>query len=416
MAITSRPAVVFCYIHGLDRRRINDTDTPFLHSLLARDDHVTIETIPSNELVSTVFTGVWPHEHGLWQVELKQNERTGWIDRAIDALPDWLTTTAQLVRYQFDRTFEMPAVPPRRRRRLNFHRFKYYSWATGGDRIRNIRGYPTLFDRLGESCRFRFASDLTSTRDALTDAPSVEHGVDFIQTYGLDQLQHWGLDQPQLIKDGMRQLDTWLADAAKRCADSDANMLIFSDHGQEPVHGYIDIKAMLRQWGLGDDDCTYMIEAQCARFWFHNDSARRLAFDRLPEVDHTRLITNTDLEKYHLQFTDTRYGEVYLYTDHGYTFFPHDFYHPLANLVMGWQHREVMAPRLHNPRHRGYHGHLPDHPAEQGFMVMTKPGWRPTRERGHLTDVAPTLLSLVGVGSAPTMKGRALFTPASNHG
>lgn len=403
-----------CYIHGLDRRRINSEDTPYLASLLAREDHALVDTFPSNELVSTVFTGVYPNEHGLWQATLRTtNPRNLW-DRLVDATPDALTTTAQLFRYQFDRSFELPVIPPRRRRRLDFHRFKYYRWADGGDSIQNIGGFTTLFKIMGDRCRFTFAKDLTGTEQALLNAPSADKQVDFIQTYGLDQVEHWGLDQPEQVTEAMRRIDTWLKDAAQRCADQNVAMLIFSDHGQEAVKGYVDIKNKLKQWGATDRDCTYLIEAQCARFWFHDDQLRQRIVPKLEALDHTRAVRNKDLEAFGLHFTDESYGELYLYTDQGHTFFPHDFYHPLANAVMGWTERQVMGNRRKDPRHRGYHGHLPPHPAEVGFLVMTDPASaQRTTDRATLIDIAPTILTLTGHQPADTMKGRHVFEPAT---
>ena len=35
----------------------------------------------------------------------------------------------------------------------------------------------------------------------------------------------------RLVTEGMRQIDAWLKDAAKRCAEHNVAMLIFSDHG-----------------------------------------------------------------------------------------------------------------------------------------------------------------------------------------
>lgn len=413
MTEPTRPRLCVCYIHGLDKRHIHEADAPFLSSLLARGDTAIVETFPSNELVSTVFTGAWPHEHGLWQAALRpgvEKGEPGVLGRLADALPDMLTTTAQLVRYQFDKSYELPVVPPRRRRRLEFHRFKYYTWARSGRGIHKVGGYTTLFDVLGDRCRFQFAKDMTGTRRALQAAPSGGGiDVDFIQTYALDQLEHWGLDRPDLVAKGLREIDGWLADAAQRCADAGVNMLIFSDHGQEAVTGYVDLKKHLRDWGVHDDDCTYLIEAQCARFWFHNDATRAAVVPKLREIPHTKLIDNAGLTAFGLHFKDHRYGELYLFTDQGHVYFPHDFYHPVANLFMGLTEREVMAPRRRDPRHRGYHGHLPPHPAEEGLLVMTTPGWRRTTERAKLIDIAPTVLSLVGAERADTMKGTAVF-------
>lgn len=409
---TSRLCV--CYIHGLDRRDIDPDRTPFLDSLQQAGALVPVDTLPSNELVSTVFTGAYPHEHGIWQVTLKDRVSRSFIDRALDALPDLVTTSYHCLRYQFDKDYELPAVPRWRRRRFDFHRYKYTRWMHGGDTLRGIGGYDTLFDLLGERCRFQFAKDLTGTRRLLETLPSpgADVDVDFVQTYGLDLFEHWNLDQPGQVQHWIAQLDRWLADADARCRDAGVDMLLFSDHGQQAVTDYIDLPAILRDCGIGRDDLTYYIEAQCARFWFHTDDARRRVMARLAAVDRTTLLTRAQLADHGLHFEDDRYGEAYLFTDQAWLFFPHDHHQPLANLVSAWTEREVMGRRAFDGRQKGYHGHLGPHPAEEGFLAMTRPGFDIRVERATLRDIAPTILALVGTDPAPTMRGRPVFAAA----
>jgi hypothetical protein len=403
-----------CYVHGLDRRDIDDDHTPFLASLERDCSMVPVDTLPSNELVSTVFTGAYPHEHGTWQVTLKDEVSHSPLDRVLDALPDLLTTSYHCMRYKFDKDYELPAVPRWRRRRFNFHRYKYTRWMHGGDTLRGIGGYDTLFDVLGERCRFQFAKDLTGTKRILDTLPSPGAQVDFVQSYGLDLFEHWNLDRPEQVRQRLSELDGWLADTDAKCRDAGVPMLIFSDHGQQAVTDYIDLPAILHACGVGRDDCTYYIEAQCARFWFHNHDARQRVMERLAAVDHTRLLTREQLADYGLHFEDDSYGEAYLFTDQAWLFFPHDHHQPLANLVSAWTEREVMGRRAFDGRQKGYHGHLGPHPAEEGFLVMTRPGFEVNVDRADLRDIAPTILALAGAEPAPTMSGRAVFTATNS--
>ncbi len=410
MPTSSERGVCVCYVHGLDRRLIDAHDTPFLARLMTDDRVVIVDPMPSNELVSTVFTGAWPQQHGRWQVSLSGPPRPRRAhQRLVDLLPDFIATTCQCLRYQFDRGFELPTVPPRRRRRFTFHRFKYYRWALAGSGPREVGGCATFFGVLGDRCRFHFAADMTQTRRALAGIPTGA-AVDFVQSYGFDQLEHWNLDRPQVVRQGMRDLDRWLADAAHRCAQAHADLLIFSDHGQEPVTGHIDLKRRLKQTGVSQNDYTFYIEAQCARFWFHTAQARDRITAAIDAIDHTQTIDNQGLRAFGLDFADNRYGDLYLFTRQGHIFFPHDFHHPLANLIMGLTEYEVMSPRLRDPRQRGYHGHLPPHPAEVGFMVMTDDRHPPLTRHAKLIDVAPTILALAGAQPSPTMHGHPAFT------
>ena len=59
-----------------------------------------------------------------------------------------------------------------------------------------------------------------------------------------------------------------------------------------------------------------------------------------------------------------------------------------------------------------YHGQMPDHPSEAGFMVTNDLSIRALTEPHEsiqIVDVAPTLLSLVGAASLPHMEGKKVF-------
>jgi hypothetical protein len=80
----------------------------------------------------------------------------------------------------------------------------------------------------------------------------------------------------------------------------------------------------------------------------------------------------------------------------------------LANLVQSLvdpAHRT----RFRRPRRRGDHGYLSENAAERGFMLVAEQGFEPLEEVIPITDVAPTLLHLIGLTPADTMRGRAGF-------
>ena len=109
---------------------------------------------------------------------------------------------------------------------------------------------------------------------------------------------------------------------------------------------------------------------------------------------------------------DDRYGEAFLIPDPGWIFFPHDFYQPLANLILGLTHRHFHR-RIRNPRLRGDHGYLPHHPSEQGFVVAATEAVAPARLHAELVDLAPTMLALIGATAPPHMAGETIFQPTS---
>ena len=82
-----------CYLPGLDFRRVTTQRTPYISNLVTSYPLVKISTLPSTELLPTLITGVYPHEHGIWQVRLKPEARSLRKKRVVDRIPDIFSTT-----------------------------------------------------------------------------------------------------------------------------------------------------------------------------------------------------------------------------------------------------------------------------------------------------------------------------------
>jgi hypothetical protein len=142
--------------------------------------------------------------------------------------------------------------------------------------------------------------------------------------------------------------------------------------------------------------------------WFKTERARKAITQMLNSLEHVTVLTYQQMHQHHVCFDDDRFGELYVFADHGYAFFPHDFHQPLANLFMGLRY-PTLRPRIVNPRHRGNHGHLPDHPAEQGFMILANEQYQPNAQSMSVIDFSPTMLALLGRDTPTNMHGKAIF-------
>ena len=65
------PKLLVLYVPSLDRRLIEPETAPYLSRCLTQCPPIELETHPSVELLPTLVTGVWPHQHRMWQVRLK---------------------------------------------------------------------------------------------------------------------------------------------------------------------------------------------------------------------------------------------------------------------------------------------------------------------------------------------------------
>lgn len=402
------PRLFVAYVPGLDTRRLEARRTPFLHDLSRSFPPVALRTLPTTELLPTLVTGVYPHEHGIWQVRLKPEARALPPPRWTDRLPDMLSTTFQCLHQLTDLSYDLAAVPARRRRDFDLARFKYTRREQDGRVMERIGASQTLFGMLGERARYCFTKRFGSLASLGEELPSGRYQLELLEMYALDLFQHWHMDQSQELDQAYRRTDDFLRRLHANARARGVSLMVLVDHGQEPVVGTIPLARMLRTLELPEREHSRFVELAMARFWFRSDRARTRIREGLARLPHTRLLSWRDLAAFGIRFEDDAFGELYAVADPGWIFFPHDFYQPLANLFLGLSDGH-QRPRLFRPRHRGNHGYLPEHPSERGFVLLADEGWHATRDEMSLIDFAPTVLALLGEARPPRLRGSVAF-------
>jgi Type I phosphodiesterase / nucleotide pyrophosphatase len=397
-----------CYLPGLDYRRVTTQRTPYISNLVTSYPFVKISTLPSTELLPTLITGVYPHEHGIWQVRLKPEARSLRKKRFIDRIPDIFSTTIQCFYKLFEKTYDLAAIPSYRRRYFDLYRFKYGRRVDSKDYLKKLGSYESIFGILGDDAKYLFTNNFDMLDSLLRNLPFDERKLIFLEMYALDLLQHWNLDRQKTMDPAYGATDDFVRRLNEKCQQRGVTLMLLVDHGQEPVTGIIPLKKELERSGIREEEFSYFLEVVQARFWFHTDRARNRIKDLLGTIAHTTVFTYKDLHQFHVRFDDDAYGELYLMADPGYIFFPHDFYHPLANLYLGltdWHQKN----RIFRPVHRGTHGYLPNHPSEEGFAILIDRNYNATRPSIELIDIAPTVLALLGRPRPEHMKGTVAF-------
>jgi hypothetical protein len=393
-----------CYVPGLDRRHISADSTPFLNEFLTRNPTVGIRTFPSTELVPTLVTGVWPHEHGFWQVSLKPDVTTGALSRVSSLVPDGIVTTYQCLRHLLG-DYELAAIPWRRRRHFTMHRFKYPR-----RRQRDLTGLgvESIFDWVGSGARYRFCQHWDELPALLDSIPVPGREFDLLELYAFDLSSHWNLDRTDVMRTYLHRIDDFMQGLAGRCVESNVTLLLLVDHGQEQIRRTIDLRRILKKSGVGREDYHVFTEIGQARLWFKTENARTLVTQALEQVEGVSLFSWREMSQFNVRFPDEMYGELYAIAEPGVGFFPHDFYHPIANLYLGLRDPK-QRPRLKSPRHRASHGMLPDYASESGYLSIGDPFLEATREEMELIDFAPTVLDLLGRERPVHLRGKAAF-------
>jgi len=307
--------------------------------------------------------------------------------------------------------YDMATMPPRRRRRFEWTRFKYVKHEEVHKVLLPINGMESVFTVLGAGNGLYVYHDDYRRLDRLLDQVANEtFELEVVEVHCLDRLQHWRLPEEREIEAYYRGVDGFLAELQAKCQRGGTSLLLLSDHGMEPVGGWLDVGGELARLDLPEDGYDFFIENTRATFWFRNDAVRAKIERHLESLEHAVPLSRQAMDRYGLHFADRTFGDLFLYATPGYSFFPNDFHQPLATVtlsLMDWQQR----PRLRDPRHKGDHGYLPENACENGFMLLADDGYAIREAPVTLLDVAPSILWLLGQPAPATMKGCPAFRP-----
>ena len=400
------------YIPGMDWRRIDVQHAPYLAGLVTSFPSAAVTSYPSVELLSTVITGLRPHEHGIWQARLTPPRSPTPVQQLIDALPDAVTTTAQCLARGLTGRGQMCTIPPRRRRQLKFERMKFYGRVETEALLAELASHgvrDSLLTAVGpKRCRYIFTDRLTDQDWLLREFGAGARALEVVQFHPLDIMGHWYLETPEEFRQCYRLADALVKRFHEKCRAHGVTMVFLSDHGQERVTTRIDLTRVLRRLPVSEREYTLYVESMKARFWFQTDRARRTVNELLANSPHGTLLSYRQMHQYGVEFPDAAYGESYFMAHPGSVFFPDDFYHPLVNLFFGVKMREKRK-RLWNPTLRGQHGYLPIHDSERGLMIVLDDACRADASAIELRDAAPTILHLLGERIPAFMKGTPRF-------
>ncbi len=394
------------YLPALDQRRIDQKHTPYLRGLSENYPCTTINSIPEVDLIPTFMTGLYPHEHKMWQVRLKLDDSFN-RSSALDYLPDIITTTSQCFIHMFTGYFNLASVPYWRRRRFEIFKTRYFKRELKSHL--KINGFDTFFNIVGESnCNYVFEAELNKLDHLPPRLFLKDLRFEFAETHGLDTLEHWFLDNEEKMIDSYNKVDKFVKFLHSECEKRGITLMIFSDHGQELVKNSVDIIQKIDELGIKNNEITYYVEASKARFWFHSESAREKMLNYLAGNPAGVLLSRQDMHKFNVKFEDDSYGEYYFVLNPGTIFFPNDFYQLFGNLYLGLTNKQ-MRSRLHSPIYRGYHGYMPHNESEKGTFMLLDDNYKTDKKEIEIIDVAPTIINLLGYEQPVSLKGSSAF-------
>lgn len=384
---------------------------PFLDGLIRRGTVVDWDGHPTTEIWPTLVTGGNPGQHLIWHCKLADRGKAeGWLDQLLESLPDRVVATCQLFRHFTDREFDMPCIPHRRRRHLEFHRLKFNARSEPAQ-YRNVGGSDTLFSALGDDAEYGVTGNFDDFGKLLEQWPRESTRLDWLEIHAYDIASHYNVHREDVMKLRGKQMDDFIRAYHQKCMDAGRRFFLVVDHGQEPIIGSVNLEKVMKRSGAKAAEYVYFTAQGVAKFWFRTESARQALEAELRRTSHVHVMDWQEMNETFGFDLGPEWGELYVIADNAYVFFPHDFHHLLAHLHLGLVNPE-MRSRLWSFNVAAYHGQMPGHPSERGFMVADDASLRRTVGEGELVqivDVAPTLLSLVGQEPLSHMKGRVLF-------
>ena len=242
---------------------------PYLARLLAAYPSVRFRAQPTTDQMATLLTGTYPHQHGLWGPKLKLDRTRAASQRAVDLLPDLVTTTAQCVWHVLRHPMDLATMPPHRRRRFEWLRFNVKEIRDASRVLGPVNGLPSLFTVLGEgNGRFVYHDDFWRLDELLDDVGNSEHLVEMVDAHCLDHIQHWNMSNAELVDACYAGIDEFAAALHRKCQRNGILFIALSDHGMEPVRRVVDLQRTLASQDAPSSEYDYFIENSKATLWF----------------------------------------------------------------------------------------------------------------------------------------------------
>ena len=157
--------------------------------------------------------------------------------------------------------------------------------------------------------------------------------------------------------------------------------VVIGDHGMADVHGTVDVEGALRRAGIRQEQgLAYFLDSTMARFWLFDEAMRSRVETALYELPGGTILTQKDLDRYHLNYSHNRFGDLIFQADPGILISPNYF-----------QGKRPI---------KGMHGYAPDFSDQHSAFIVHSPQVATAVQFEQPVDmrqVFPTVLRLLGL-------------------
>lgn len=307
--------------------------------------------------------------------------------RVINLLPDLPERTLRkLIKCIAKRRCSSPTLSTAR---IPFHLLKYFDFPM---RCRmdkpNFVKSDSIFDLLRKTGRkwlyhgtpdYKVDLDSIITRIEEDLSPPLEFA--FFHVGDLDRVGHEHGPESGQIRAALKRVDKGIEHIVKVAKErfEEVHLVIMGDHGMMEVNRHLDIWTELKKLPVKlEKDYLVFLDSTMARFWFFSDRAEDLITDMLDDLAGGHIISQVEKDKYHLNYSHNKFGDIIFLVDPGVLVFP-NFY----------QNRKPV---------KGMHGYAPETPEQQSALLIHSPKVKEAKRFEEPVDmrrVFPTLLDLL---------------------
>lgn len=266
-----------------------------------------------------------------------------------------------------------------------------------------IRGIPMLTDYLRQNkVRYFYWFTERSFREdqAMKFFSSLPRKVgpsDVIVFYiaNIDLQAHVSGVYSEAVGKELKALDKFVENSMKDINQRADNLevLLFSDHGMADIYHRFDIIRMLNRQNIKQPrDYIAFYDSTLARFWFPNKNIKKKVEEVLEECEAGRILSGADLQYYHIDFEDKKYGELIFLINEGVEIFPSYMHFIRPGYV------------------KAMHGYDPDLSSSASFIIYHGEIFDKIKRRISVLDVCPSIIQLLNINAKDCIfEGSSIF-------
>lgn len=372
---------------------LNEKDTPFLYSIVSQFELGHLKPVFGySSIGASFFTGVYPYRHDQFTIYCRGDKLIN--NRLLGILPVGLRSYYyNFNRYLKGEDFFIPLISYKYSRNFQISQNRYYhnNGALPVKTLFNVLNekglkfvaynWPLIATNDGSRLSIITGADDRAKTKKFIELCKKDYDVYFMHLWDLDKYGHIYGPISENLKTIIREQDKMVEKIINNFSIENDNILIWSDHGMLEVKNTIDMSSILPEFG---DEYLYFLDSTLARFWFFNDGKRKEVIDILNNIRCGHILSDSEKDKFNINFGHNRYGEEIFLADPGNLIVPNFF-----------QDRPI----------KGMHGYDLSEKNEWGMFIANKRH----KEEGTVVDMFPTIMEMMNIDYGEIVDGKSLI-------